>query len=85
MCSDPCDFATCGANAQCVSGNSTNGTFDCVCNPGFTGDPFISCFGKPYFECASKTSHTLWRMNTINHELQDLLEQGQQKNRLERL
>ena len=62
MCSDPCDFATCGANAECVSGNSTNGTFDCVCNPGFTGDPFISCFGKPYFDCANKASQKLWTM-----------------------
>ena len=46
MCTDPCDFVTCGVNAQCVSGNSTNGTFDCVCNPGFTGNPFSICFSK---------------------------------------
>ena len=46
MCTDPCNFVTCGVNAQCVSGNSTNGTFDCVCNPGFTGNPFSICFSK---------------------------------------
>jgi len=28
----------CGFRAQCISENSTNGTFDCVCNPGFTGN-----------------------------------------------
>ena len=47
LCTDPCDFATCGVNAECISGNLTNGTFDCVCSPGFTGDPFISCISKP--------------------------------------
>ena len=51
LCTDPCDFATCGVNAQCISGNSTNGTFDCVCNPGFAGNPFISCISKPYLDC----------------------------------
>ena len=46
MSIDPCDFATCGVNAQCISGSSTNGNFDCVCNRGFTGNPFSVCFSK---------------------------------------
>ena len=44
-----CDTSTsptgkCGANALC---SNSPGGFSCTCQPGFTGDPFVNCYGKP--------------------------------------
>ena len=33
----------CGANALC---SNSPGGFSCTCQPGFTGDPFVNCYGK---------------------------------------
>ena len=44
---DPCISFPCASRARC-SGNSTTGSFDCVCNPGFTGNPFSFCSGKEH-------------------------------------
>ena len=43
-----CDTSTsptgkCGANALC---SNSPGGFSCTCQPGFTGDPFVNCYGK---------------------------------------
>ena len=33
----------CGGNAIC---SISPGGFSCACKPGFTGDPFVNCYGK---------------------------------------
>ena len=33
----------CGGNAIC---SNSPGGFSCACKPGFTGDPFVNCYGK---------------------------------------
>jgi hypothetical protein len=43
-----CDTSTgpsgkCGGNAIC---SNSPGGFSCACQPGFTGDPFVNCYGK---------------------------------------
>ena len=42
---DECSLgvATCGANADCVN---TDGSYDCVCRPGFTGNEHSVCTSK---------------------------------------
>lgn len=41
-CADPC-IGACGAQAQC---RVTSHTPNCMCPPGFYGDPFVSCIMK---------------------------------------
>ena len=42
----------CGGNAIC---SNSPGGFSCACQPGFTGDPFVNCYGK----CRNKNSEIL--------------------------
>lgn len=42
-CQDPCP-GTCGSNADC---QVVSHLASCTCRPGFTGDPFRSCFPTP--------------------------------------
>ena len=39
-CVDPCPQANCGVNAKC---SVVNHIPNCVCNPGYIGDPFRAC------------------------------------------
>lgn len=43
-CADPCQGA-CGANAQC---RVVSHTPNCICLPGYTGDPFVNCIESKY-------------------------------------
>ncbi len=49
-CQDPCP-GLCGINAACRVRNHVP---ICVCNPGYTGDPFSSCFLQPSETCCKK-------------------------------
>ena len=41
---DECLFETCADNATCMN---TDGSFLCLCDPGFTGDGDTNCSSKP--------------------------------------
>ena len=40
----------CGENAYCVN---NDGSFWCLCEPGYNGDPFKKCEGKMAILCTS--------------------------------
>ncbi|KAH9285071.1 Papilin [Echinococcus granulosus] len=44
LCKDPCDGVRCGYNARCVEGQ-------CVCEPGFGGDPNYECKAEKMDKC----------------------------------
>ena len=42
-----CKNNPCGRNAVCQ--DSPNGAYRCICQEGYTGDPFRGCVGKNHF------------------------------------
>ena len=63
-CQDPCP-GLCGVNAYCRVRNHVP---ICVCNQGYIGDPFSSCYLKPSKTIKEGTKGIIYlNLNTIRH------------------
>ena len=40
---DECETDNCDVNAECTN---TDGSYNCICYAGYTGDGFLGCDGK---------------------------------------
>ena len=46
---NPCLLSPCGTNARC-NANARSSTAQCVCNEGYTGDPYTRCNLDPCYD-----------------------------------